>query len=188
MDVFRIKGRDSETSTDVVSYMANVGGVGFDANICHQVNFEKNSGKSGKILYLKVLVSNVLRCKPFRCRVVADGKTIFEGDSLSIAMGVGKYSGGGMMQVPDAVMDDGLLDVTIIPVLPIFKIIRAVPTLFSGKLLSSNPELIFARCANLTVEPLDGPGVRVEVDGEVIGNIPISVDRLPGQLNVLIGE
>lgn len=187
-DVFRIKGRDSETSTDVVSYMANVGGVGFDANICHQVNFEKNSGKSGKILYLKVLVSNVLRCKPFRCRVVADGKTIFEGDSLSIAMGVGKYSGGGMMQVPGAVMDDGLLDVTIIPVLPIFKIIRAVPTLFSGKLLSSNPELIFARCANLTVEPLDGPGVRVEVDGEVIGNIPISVDRLPGQINVLVGE
>lgn len=187
-DVFRVKGHDNETSTDFVSYMANVGGVGFDANICHQVNFEKNSGKSGKILYLKVLVSNVLRCKPFRCRVVADGKTVFEGNSLSIAMGVGKYSGGGMMQVPDAVMDDGLLDVTVIPVLPILKIVRAVPTLFSGKLLSSNPELIFTRCKSLTVEPLDGPGARVEVDGEVVGNTPISVDRLPGQLNVLVGE
>ncbi len=186
-DVFRITGRDNETSTDVVSYMANVGGVGFDANICHQVNFEKNSGKSGKILYLKVLISNVLRCKPFRCRVVADGKTIFEGDSLSIAMGVGKYSGGGMMQVPDAVIDDGLLDVTVIPVLPIHKIIRAVPTLFSGKLLSSNPELTFTRCSSLRIEPLDGPGVLVEVDGEVVCSTPISVTRLPGQLNVLVG-
>ncbi len=187
-DVFRIAGYDRETSTDVVSYMANVGGVGFDANICHQVNFEKNSGKSGKILYLKVLISNVMRCKPFRCRVVADGKTVFEGDSLSIAMGVGKYSGGGMMQVPDAVMDDGLLDVTVIPVLPIRKIIRAVPTLFSGKLLSSNPELTFTRCSSLRIESLEGPGVLVEVDGEVICSTPITVTRLPGQLNVLTAE
>lgn len=187
-DVFRIAGCDDETSTDVVSYMANVGGVGFDANICHQVNFEKNSGKSGKILYLKVLISNVLHCKPFSCRVVADGKTVFEGDSLSIAMGVGKYSGGGMMQVPDAVMDDGLLDVTVIPVLPILKIIRAVPSLFSGKLLSSNPELTFTRCSSLRIEPLEGPGVWVEVDGEVVCSTPITVTRLPGQLNVLTGE
>lgn len=187
-DVFRISGRDNETSTDVVSYMANVGGVGFDAKICHQVNFEKNSGKSGKILYLKVLISNVLHCKPFRCRVIADGRKVFEGDTLSIAMGVGKYSGGGMMQVPDAVMDDGLLDVTIIPVLPIMKILRAVPSLFSGKLLSSNTELISSRCSTLRIEPLDAPGALVEVDGEVIGNTPINVERLPGQLNVLIGR
>lgn len=187
-DVFRVSGRDDGTSTDVVACMANIGGVGFDANVCRQVNFEKNSGKSGKILYFKVLISNVLHCKPFRCRVVADGKTVFEGASLSIAMGVGKYSGGGMMQVPDAVVDDGLLDVTVIPVLPIFKILRAIPSLFSGKLLSSTPELTSVRCSSLRIEPLDGPGVLVEVDGEVIGNTPISVTRLPGQLNVLVGQ
>ncbi len=186
-DVFRITGCDRETSTDVVSCMANIGGVGFDANVCRQVNFEKNSGKSGKILYLKVLISNVLHCRPFRCRVVADGKTVFEGSALSIAMGIGKYSGGGMMQVPDAVMDDGLLDVTVIPVLSILKIIRAVPTLFSGKVLSANPELTSVRCSSLSIEPLAGPGVLVEVDGEVIGSTPISVTRLPGQLNVLVG-
>ncbi len=188
-DVFRIEGRDDGTSTDIVSYMANIGGVGFDANVCDRVNFEKNSGKSGKILYLKVLIGNVLKCKPFRCRVVADGKTIFEGDALSIAMGNGKYSGGGMMQVPDAVPDDGLLDVTVIPVLPILKIVRAVPSLFSGRLLASNPELISARCSSLCVEALGGrPGPLVEIDGEVVGNIPISVSRLSGQLNVLIGS
>ncbi len=187
-DVFRIDGRDDGTSAEVVSYMANIGGVGFDANVCNRVNFEKNSGKSGKILYLKVLVSNVLKCRPFRCRVVADGLTVFEGDALSIAMGNGKYSGGGMIQVPGAVVDDGLLDVTVIPVLPIFKIIRAVPSLFSGNLLSSNPELISARCSALRIEPLGGPGPLVEIDGEVIGNIPVSVTRLPDQLNVLVGR
>lgn len=187
-DVFRISGRDDETSAEVVSYMANVGGVGFDANICHQVNFEKNSGKSGKILYFKVLVSNVLSCRPFRCRVVADGEEIFRGDSLSIAMGIGKYSGGGMKQVPDALMDDGLLDVTVIPVLPALRIIRAVPTLFNGKFLSSNPELTFARCSSLRIEPLDGLGVRVEVDGEVVCNTPIEVEKILGQLRVLVGD
>ncbi len=184
-DVFKVSVRNDETSTQASSYMANIAGVGFDANICNRVNFEKNSGKKGKILYLKVLVTTVVKTKPFPCRVVADGKEIFKGDALSIAMGCGKYSGGGMMQVPYAVMDDGLLDVTVIPTLPLGTIVRAVPTLFSGRLLEKHPELTFTRCKSLQIEPLEGSGPLVEVDGEIVGNIPLTVSLLPGQLNVI---
>ena len=184
-DVFCLNLRDNNTSRNLESFMANVGGVGFDANVCKKVNFEKNTGKSGKVLYLKALISNILNFKTFDCVVEADGKEIFRGTTMSIALGAGKYSGGGMLQVPDAVLDDGLLDITIIPLMPLHRIIRAVPGLFTGKLLKDNPELISAKCSSLSIKPLSSPAPLVEVDGEVVGNLPVSIERLDGQLRVL---
>ena len=184
-DVFCLSLRDDNTSRNLESFMANVGGVGFDANVCKKVNFEKNTGKSGKVLYLKALISNILNFKTFDCAVEADGKEIFRGTTMSIALGAGKYSGGGMLQVPDAVLDDGLLDITIIPLMPLHRIIRAVPGLFTGKLLKDNPELISAKCSSLSIKPLSSPAPLVEVDGEVVGNLPVSIERLEGQLRVL---
>lgn len=184
-DVFCLSLRDDNTSRNLESFMANVGGVGFDANVCKKVNFEKNTGKSGKVLYLKALISNILNFKTFDCVVEADGKEIFRGTTMSIALGAGKYSGGGMLQVPDAVLDDCLLDITIIPLMPLHRIIRAVPGLFTGKLLKDNPELISAKCSSLSIKPLSSPAPLVEVDGEVVGNLPVSIERLDGQLRVL---
>ena len=184
-DVFCLSLRDDNTSRNLESFMANVGGVGFDANVCKKVNFEKNTGKSGKVLYLKALISNILNFKTFDCVVEAEGKEIFRGTTMSIALGAGKYSGGGMLQVPDAVLDDGLLDITIIPLMPLHRIIRAVPGLFTGKLLKDNPELISAKCSSLSIKPLSSPAPLVEVDGEVVGNLPVSIERLDGQLRVL---
>lgn len=184
-DVFCLSLRDDNTSRNLESFMANVGGVGFDANVCKKVNFEKNTGKSGKVLYLKALISNILNFKTFDCVVEAYGKEIFRGTTMSIALGAGKYSGGGMLQVPDAVLDDGLLDITIIPLMPLHRIIRAVPGLFTGKLLKDNPELISAKCSSLSIKPLSSPAPLVEVDGEVVGNLPVSIERMDGQLRVL---
>lgn len=184
-DVFCLSLRDNNTSRNLESFMANVGGVGFDANVCKKVNFEKNTGKSGKVLYLKALISNILNFKTFDCVVEADGKELFRGTTMSIALGAGKYSGGGMLQVPDAVLDDGLLDITIIPLMPLHRIIRAVPGLFTGKLLKDNPELISAKCSSLSIKPLSSPAPLVEVDGEVVGNLPVSIERMDGQLRVL---
>ena len=184
-DVFCLSLRDDNTSRNLESFMANVGGVGFDANVCKKVNFEKNTGKSGKVLYLKALISNILNFKTFDCVVEAEGKEIFRGTTMSIALGAGKYSGGGMLQVPDAVLDDCLLDITIIPLMPLHRIIRAVPGLFTGKLLKDNPELISAKCSSLSIKPLSSPAPLVEVDGEVVGNLPVNIERLDGQLRVL---
>ena len=184
-DVFCLNLKDNSTSREIISYMANVGGVGFDANVCKKVNFEKNTGKSGKILYLKALISNILNFKTFDCAVEADGREIFRGRTMSIALGTGRYSGGGMLQVPDAVPDDGLMDITIIPLMPLHRIIKAVPGLFTGKLLKNNPELISAKCSSLVITPLSSPYPLVEVDGEVVGNLPVRVCKLEGQIKVL---
>ncbi len=174
-----------------VSYMANIGGVGLDARVCEKVNREKKRGKRGKILYVSALLYHIIHRIPAFAKVWCDGELVFDGAYLSMSFGIGKYSGGGMRQTPEAVMDDGLLDMTIIPDLPIMKIAREAPKLFTDKFWTVK-ELVTARCQNILVLPYDpsnldktGFGEPVEVDGEVVGNAPIRFEIIPEKLNIL---
>lgn len=172
-------------------FMANVGGVGLDARVCEMVNRAKKRGKRGKKLYVSALLYNIIHRKPALARVVADGKQVFSGAFLSMAFGIGKYSGGGMRQTPGAVLDDGLLDMTIIPDLKILKIAKEAPKLFTGRFLTVK-ELVTSRSRSITVLPYadDLPagtaaGEPVEIDGEVVGNAPVRFDVIESQLNIL---
>lgn len=173
-----------EQNVKEVSYMANVGGVGLDARVCEMVNAAKKQGKRGKILYLSALIYNIIHRSSLLAKVVCDGKEIFTGAYLSMAFGIGKYSGGGMRQTPGAVPDDGLLDMTIIPDLPLLKIAKEASKLFDGRFLTV-PELVTARSKSILVLPEDDNAL-VEVDGEVIGAAPVRFDILEHQLNILI--
>jgi YegS/Rv2252/BmrU family lipid kinase len=173
-----------EQKVKEVSYMANVGGVGLDASVCEMVNAAKKQGKRGKILYLGALIYKIIHRSTLLAKVLCDGREVFNGAYLSMAFGIGKYSGGGMRQTPGAVADDGLLDMTIIPDLPLMKIAREVSKLFDGRFLTV-PELVTARSKSILVLPEDDNAL-IEVDGEVIGPAPVRFDILERQLNILI--
>lgn len=166
------------------SYMVNIGGVGFDARVCERVNEQKLEGKKGKLLYINSLLYNLFHFKPFSATVFCDGRKLFESGCFSIAVGTGKYSGGGLRQTPDAVFDDGLLDYTVIPPFSVARILKEAPKLFTGRLLTVK-ELICGKCKSLTVAPFRSRAELVEVDGEIVGNVPVRFDVLPQQINVL---
>ena len=171
-----------------VFYMANVGGIGIDARVCERVNAQKKRGKRGKILYVTSLIRAISERKPVSAKVVCDGTVVFEGMYLSMAFGVGKYSGGGMRQTPEAVLDDGLLDLTIIPDLPLRRIAREVPRLFTGTFLKV-PELISSKSRSILVIPSEfSMAEPAEVDGEVIGKVPVRFDVLDSRINIVSGE
>ena len=169
-----------------ISYMVNIGGVGIDARVSRYVNVEKKKGKRGKILYVTSLVRAIRERVPVDMKVCCDGVKVFEGPYLSLALGIGKYSGGGMRQTPAAVMDDGLLDLTIIPELPMMRIIPAAPRLFTGSFLKV-PELVVARGKHITVCPCCKDALEpVEVDGENVGFAPVEFEVLDSQLNIAV--
>ena len=191
-DVVRLSVLDFEALPQkkelAVSYMANIGGIGIDARVCEKVNALKTQGKRGKILYVTSLLRAISERKPALARVECDGKTVFDGAYLSMAFGVGKYSGGGMRQTPAAVVDDGLLDRTIIPDLPWKRIAREVPRLFTGTFLKV-PELVVSKSKVITVIPYDmGCSEPVEVDGEVVGKVPVEFRVLDSQINIVVGK
>lgn len=168
-------------------YMLNVAGVGFDSRICAIVNEQKRKGKTGSSLYLKALLKVLAHFYSFRVNIWADGKPFFEGDCFSIAFGTGQYSGGGMRQVPDAVVDDFKVDMMVVPRLPVALVASKIRHLFTGR-LSEVKELLFAKCSSIVVIPenLNGRAPEpVEIDGETVGPVPVRLEVLPEQIRVL---
>jgi diacylglycerol kinase family enzyme len=167
-------------------YMVNIAGIGLDARVCEIVNHKKKQGYRGKKLYVSALFYCIKHRVPVAAKVMCDGQTIFDGKYLSMALGTGKYSGGGMRQTPLAVPDDGLIDVTIIPDIPMSVIARKVITLFTGT-FHTVKQLTLARGSEVVVLP-SGQAAKepLEVDGEVVGRVPAKFKVLEDQLNVMV--
>lgn len=183
MDVVRVK-----SSGGRLAYMANIGGVGFDSHVCKRVNIQKESGRRGKMIYLNSLRYTIFNLKPVYISVVADGEVIFTGQCFSVALGNGRYSGSGMRQVPLAVMDDGLLDYTVIPKAPLAKVLKELPRLFNGT-LNQSEYAISGKCRSLQIVPMDEQSADIfELDGEIEGLLPMSVEITGHQINVIKGE
>lgn len=166
------------------AYMINIAGTGLDAHVCERVNIQKSQGRRSRLIYVNSLVYNLLHNKPSPVTVQCDGNVVFAGDCLSIAFGIGRYSGGGLRQTPDAIPDDGLLDYTVIPRITFSDALRYGPGLFDGTFTKS-PLLTVGRCRSVEVRPLSEEKVPVEVDGEILGRLPVRIDVLPQKINVL---
>ena len=171
-----------------VSYMVNVAGIGLDADVCAKVNAKKKQGKKGKLLYVTSLVKSIMERQATSIRIICDDNTVFDGPIFSAAFGVGKYSGGGMRQTPAAVPDDGLLDLTVIPEIPMRRISKEAYRLFTGSLLEV-PEVVSARARSIVIQSSDDrQQLPVQVDGEVVGKLPVMMQVLDSQINVVVPE
>ena len=180
MDVIRVQSSGSR-----VCYMANVGGTGFDSHVCRRVNSQKESGRRGKLIYLNSLVYTVSTLRSIRVVCYADGEMVFSGECYSIALGNGKYSGSGMRQVPAAEIDDSLVDYMIVPRLPLGRILLEAPRIFTGT-INQSPYVVSGQCKSFKVMPLDAESEDIlELDGELEGRLPISVEVLPSQIRVM---
>jgi len=182
MDVVRVRSVGGK-----ITYMANIGGIGFDSHVCKTVNMQKESGKRGNMIYLNALRFAALNTKPIRVKVIADGVEVFSGSAYSIALGNGRYCGSGMRQTPLAVIDDGLLDVTVIPKISLITIMKNIPRLYNGTIIDVK-EVISARCKVLEIVPLDQNSNDIfELDGEIEGRLPLYVEVDGRQINALKG-
>jgi len=170
-----------------VTYMANIGGIGFDSHVCKNVNMQKESGRRGSMIYLNALRFAMLNTKSIRVKLIADGTEVFNGSAYSIALGNGRYCGSGMRQTPLATIDDGMLDVTIIPKLPLLTLMRKLPRLYDGTIIDVK-DIIFARCKVLEVVPMDQNSNDIfELDGEIEGRLPLLIEADGRQINALKG-
>ena len=170
-----------------ISYMANVGGVGFDSHVCERVNRQKERGMRGRMIYLDGLRYTMLHLSPISISVHADGKEVFSGEAYSLAMGNGPWSGGGMRQVPLAVNDDGYIDFMIVPKAKLRTMMKEVPRLFAGTTHESSL-ITTGRCRTLLIAPLGERSADIiEFDGEVEGNLPLRVEVTGQQILALKG-
>lgn len=163
-------------------HMMNIGGLGFDSEVCHRFDLAKERGHAGDRQYLKSLLSGFLSYKCLKFRVSVDGQEFYRGPAFSVALGIGKYCGGGMMQTPEAIPDDGLIDVTVVGKVSKLQFLHKVPSLFRGDIFK-NKEVIHTRGRQVDISA--APYSYMEVDGEPVGITPVHVAVIPAGVKVV---
>lgn len=162
-------------------YFVNVAGMGFDAVVLRKSNQDKEKGKVSSFVYYKNILSTLFTHKSMPCKISIDNKS-FEADVFSLNAGLCKYSGGGMMQVPNAVFNDGMIDVTIINRITKFKVIRNIKKLYDGSFINLK-EVQTHKTKCLHVESKHN--ILLEADGEFLGNAPAKFSIVPSALNII---
>jgi YegS/Rv2252/BmrU family lipid kinase len=170
-------------------YFANVAGIGFDAAVARRVCKQKEAGKSGKLTYLMNLFSALLSYRSTRTGILIREQANDAGRHISTALfslcvGIGRYNGGGMMQLPHAIPDDGLLDITLIQKMSKLTILANVKNLYDGSFLKLKKVRTFR---GISVSLQSNPPVFLEVDGEPAGQSPFEFTILPLALQIVTG-
>ena len=165
-------------------YFVNGVGIGFDAAVAARTREIKFLG--GNALYIVAVLQTLGKYVPPRFTLSIDHETRVS-NNLLIAVGNGRCAGGGFYLTPDAIVDDGLLDICMVGVKTIPQILSLMPKVMKGK-HHGVPGVTFLREKGLTVsaeEPFF-----VHADGEIVGDgvHDVQVGILPGRLLIICGR
>jgi YegS/Rv2252/BmrU family lipid kinase len=166
-------------------YMANVSGIGFDAMVNRRFNRLKEAGYTGKWLYLFSTLLTLLQYRAKRFVVKVDGCDFFDGRLFTGTMGVGKYNGGGLLQMPAAVVDDGLMDITLIRKMTLYRFFINFQRLYNGTIYNFC-KVKAAQAKAISINSY--PASPIEIDGEACGYSPFTFELVPKCIKVVIGE
>ena len=169
-----------------IRYFLNAAGTGLDEMVCHSTNLMKQQGKGGTIRYLISLVKCMLTYKVTHIQLTIDDELVFDDAILNLSIGNGRFNGGGMMTMPNAIPNDGLLDVTVIKKVSIFKFAANVKNIYDGSFINKIDEVKTYRGKNIHIVSIPPHSLKVETEGENLNNSPFDFEVLPKAVNMVI--
>lgn len=159
-------------------YVGSVLSTGYDARVNRRTNGMPS--RLGGLAYGWAAVAELAAFEPLTYRLEVDGQSM-ELPAMFIAIGNGGWFGGGMHICPQARVDDGLLDLTVIHPLSRASMLRLLPQVHSGSFVRDPAvELITARRVRVEGEGLFGMG-----DGEELGPVPLDFAVRPNSLTLI---
>ncbi len=173
----------TESKVEQTRYMANVAGLGFDAYVIQIFNHLKLKGYKGKWLYLYSLLRGFFSAKPAGATIEVDGKVIYNKLLFSLAVGICRYNGGGIQQLPRAVANDGLLDLTIIRPVHWWHVVFRARRLFNGEIYSIG-HVQYAQ--GKVIKITSAPNMPLETDGELQGVTPVTISVVPQAVRFVV--
>jgi len=136
----------------------------------------------GPLAYLRSAAAALPELRAYRTTLAFDNAESMMMDLYNVIVANGRHVAGGMLIAPDASVDDGLLDVVLIPKRSVPELALLAAQIAVGAHLS-NDAIIFRRASKLTVN--SKPGMWFNVDGELVGNEPARFEILPRALRFI---
>jgi lipid kinase YegS len=174
LDLLRIEAEDGP------HWCANLASGGFGT----EVTVETDEGLKkmlGGLAYLITGIAKLGRIEPMSARVRGPDFA-WQGDFIALGIGNGRQAGGGQALCPDALVDDGLLDLTVVPELS-GEVAATVGTLVKdGKHAALDRVATRARLAWVELEA-DQP-MTLNLDGEPVRSRRFRIDCVPGRVRM----
>jgi len=160
----------------------NVAGIGLDARVAHRFAADGLVHR-GFRRYATITVRELFTYKPDYHTIVTDGRTV-RARTLLIAIANARQYGNGALIAPEAQLDDGRLDVVVVPALSPLAALVQVPRMFSGR-IATVPGVTMSSAVDIQVT--SGQPVLYHVDGEPhTGAAVVAARPWPAALRVVV--
>jgi diacylglycerol kinase (ATP) len=165
-------------TSDEVRYFVNVSAGGFSGLVNEKLTPQMKK-TWGPLAYLRSAAAALPELRAYQTTLAFDNAESLRIELYNVVVANGRYVAGGTLIAPDASIDDGLLDIVLIPKRPAAELAVLAAQVALGTHLTSDA-IVFRRAAKLTVN--SKPGMWFNVDGELVGNEPARFEILPGAL------
>jgi YegS/Rv2252/BmrU family lipid kinase len=165
-------------------YFAATAGAGIDAQVTMNLDPFWKQG-IGKVAFVSEVFRSILIQEPHVFRLTVDGRVI-EGPMWGVLIcNTNEYTWR-IRPVPDAREDDGLLDAVILHRHGFLDFLDlAARMFFSGETAAGHPAATVTRVGHMQIEAT--PPVPWQVDGDLQGMTPVSVQVVPQALRLVTG-
>lgn len=169
----------------------NLISVGIDADVAEGMNkWRKYKFLRGPMCYNLAVVDCLLRPLGKHMRLTV-GDEVLEGSFMLAAAGNGKVYGGGYMATPDAVVDDGIIDVVTVDKIPLTRIVKVLGIYKKGQHFQNGEVteelrdcLRYHKTNRLRIE--SDKDFALNVDGEILHTRDVSVEMLHHSLQFVV--
>lgn len=171
-------------TSDRARYFVNVSAGGFSGLMNEKLTPELKKSW-GPLAYLRCAAAALPELRAYRTQIALDDKETISESLYNVIIANGRYVAGGIPVAPEALPDDGLLDLVLIPERPVADLAMLAPQMLTGNHLSS-ASIIYRRAARISVN--SKPGMWFNVDGELVGNEPAVFQVLPRALQFVTAK
>lgn len=169
--------------SDEKRYFLNISSAGISNDVVNRVD---NVKRRYPWTFTKAVLTSFISYRPEAMYVEVDGHRWFEGNAYIAAVCNGTTFGQGLIIAPDAVIDDGLLDVVVVEELALPKLLWAFPSIYAGKHIS-HPKVHHTRGTKITIISHTNEPIRMDLDGEpAAGGTTIGYTVQPQALQMLL--
>ena len=161
-------------------WAANLASGGFGTEVTTETN-EGLKKMLGGLAYVLTGLSKLGRIEPQAARLRGPGFE-WQGDFIALGIGNGRQAGGGQALCPDALLDDGLLDLTIVPPLDGEVLATIGTAMTDGK--DAALDRVAVRRALPWVEIEAPQPLTLNLDGEPVQATRFRIDCVPGRVRM----
>lgn len=164
-------------------------GIGYDANVCYEVQNstlkrQLNRIGTGKLVYFLIAIKQALTIGFMDAEVIIDEDQKYSYKKVLLMSGmVHKFEGGGLPMAPTADPSDGKLNVVIVHGLSRLKVLTFLPTIIFGKHINVKGVETFI-CSSAEIKATKD--MATHTDGEVPAICShIKISNLPNQIRMI---